>query len=260
MDRVTGLYLRCLELIDSVKDESGDAQFKYTNIWDNHIEEIIGNPEVDNYAFRMPACFVEVDFGEPRELGLGMTSYPDCEILLHFCNWILDGGLGTMERNIEIFGIRARLKNVFKKSNIDFCSSLQTCLEKPDYKHKGVYHYVLGFKTNFLDNTGYTLSDAIFAKLVAPTLNINVILDWESGKQYEQNVNYVWYGDGIYLCSVSNSDETFIIANWTLIKSWIPKQFEIDDYTIFYGKIYKCIIANNDAAFNQNNWNKITQG
>jgi hypothetical protein len=150
MSRIVQLHLDVLDCLKNIKQD-GDVLFKYFNIWDNQMDEnILGK----GYSFRRPACFFELDLGQPKMLGAKMTSYPDAVCRFHLFHELLDGRNDTMERNLPVFEVRDLTKTALLNSNISNCSNLICIEEELDYKHDNVYKYILGFRTNFKDDAG----------------------------------------------------------------------------------------------------------
>lgn len=295
--RLKQIHNEVLELIKSMSfPNRSDKAFKYTNIWDNQVVEVLEQIN-DSYSFRFPAIFFELDLGEARQLGGGFRSYPNCVFRYHICHELLDSQNGYMEQNLGVIDYRDLTISKVQNSSISFCSSMQSFEDKMDYKHKNVYRWVLGFKCNFIDDAGSDFdpnNGTTWGYLENPTLNINVFFSWVSGREYESNMtsslkfyvtqgglkfvasngayyitsdsegasgnyaNVVSYKGDVYICKQTNSDVEFDITKWEKIESWTPRSFIKDEITAFYSGIYICLNPNNDAIFNETNWNKIT--
>lgn len=261
--RIKQLHLDLLAAVNSLVDSKGKKIFKYCNIWDNQIDEMILG---SNYAFALPALFIEFIPGECKMMGMGMSQYPQTEITFHIVNQILDGNNDTMERNLPIFDLRDLVKAKFVGFGISFCSNLMCCYDKLDYKHGNTYKYLLSFNCNFIDSKGSGFdpdSGLVWGYLDNPTLNINIVHEWISGKFYNvadaiqgQFANVVIYRGQIYQCSNPNFDIIFDSNNWFPVNLWTPRQYNYGDMVLYYSYVYSCVVPNNDTVFNSNNWIK----
>ena len=79
-----------------------------------------------------------------------------------------------MEQNLTIHDLRdlvfAKL-SLFKPT---MCSEMFKVSETMDYEHTNIYHYVIDFRTGFIDNTASTL--------ITPTLIEPIELELEMGE------------------------------------------------------------------------------
>lgn len=238
---------------------SDSLKFKYYNIWDDQIDEMICG---ESYSYSLPSIFLEVILGEPKMLGAGFTSYPECQFRFHIADMFLNKE-DYMEQNTQVFEIRDSAKNILQNLNISYCSTFIPIEDKMDYKHGNVYKYILGFKTNFIDNAGSVdyPGNATWGYLVNPTLNINIFKTWFGGIEYVQDVNVIVYRGDIYICSLSNSDLIFDVTKWLKITLWQPNlEFSLDSHCVYQSIVYKCTEANEDYTFDINKWLKITRG
>lgn len=263
--RTAKIYTDLLDIVKSISNTddpnrpSDYPYFVYCNVWDDQIDESILS---ENYAFNYPACFIEVDLGEGVQWMAGMSSYPDTIISFHIVGYLLDGGNDNMEQNLTIFEIKDLIKSKILGKNPSYCSSLQVCADKQDFKHKGVYKYVLSFRTNFIDKAGSDYDplgrDQKFGYITDGTINLNSFKLWESGNDYTSGLNAISYRGSIYLCIISNSDDSFDEGKWELIPIWKPKNsYIVNDLVAFGSSIYECSTDNSDEVFNPSNWNKI---
>lgn len=148
------LHQDILDALSSIVDEDNKPRFKYINIWNNQIDDIIQLEDNKNYSFRMPAVFCEIDFGLSSMLGAGVISFPSTVIRFHILHQLLDARNGKMERNLDVIDYRDFIVSKFNGIGIPSTSSFQHFEEMLDYKHGSVYKYVVGFTTNVIDTTG----------------------------------------------------------------------------------------------------------
>lgn len=239
--------------------------FKYINIWDNQIDEMIKGT---TYSFDSnSAIFIELQLGEGQMLLNNVTSYPNAKIIFHIFSILLDAGKDNMEQNLKIFEFRDILKSNTLGWSPANCSSFMAYLDTLDYKHNNITKHLLGYNFNFIDKTGsifdeYSPNYLNLVQLVNATVgSITIFQNWKSGLSYFANSSCIINGydlNGlplVYLCTIDNSDEIFNIANWLLIQSWKSgKSYEINDTVYVINRVYKCTTINNDNIFNPDNW------
>ncbi len=174
--RIKQIHIDCLAALKAPKSGLLSNPFKYWNIFDDQINEMISGK---TYSYNTPSCFIEFQPGEVKNIGANITEYRDSIWRVHLINMVLDGQNNTMEQNLSIFDVRDFVKSVMLNANISFCSKLQQSEDRLDYKHGNIYKYILGFKSNFLDNKGSlfdTDSGFAIADLVNPILTDNITL------------------------------------------------------------------------------------
>lgn len=246
--------LSILDLFAKKEKDRKSVVFKYTNIWDDQIDEMIFG---DGYAFNSPAAFIEFTLGKGTSLGMKFTSFQESMIRIHILSTVLNSENPKMEQNLEVFKLRDYVVTKLKNSNIPFCSSVALVEDKQDYKHKNTYVYVLGFLTNFIDSKGSLYdedSGAIYDFIKG--FNINVLFGWQSGTHYFI-LNKIIYQGEVYICISENSDTEFKPDNWYKIQSWVPAQYIVGNVVCFYSYIYICVIDNNDTDFDINKWTQV---
>ena len=254
--------------------------FQYINIWDNQIDELIKGNE---YPFNANSCFIEYIPGEAKMLLNNVSSFPDSKLTFHIFSLLLNSqGTDMMEQNLEIYGLRDKVKRSMNGfSPATGVTNFMCCEDKLDYKHGNVTKYLLSYNFNYIDTTGSVFDSAqvngnylapqYLKSLVIPNLalSINQWDEWVGGINYIVDKNVVTYGSGtglygkvpnVYLCLNSNSDTEFTISNWTLIPSWKIKSWVVNDYCYYGGIVFICSIANSDTSFNLSNWIEITHG
>lgn len=158
--RIKQVFLDINNIAKSISDKTQSTKnsvypklFKYVNIWDMQVDEMIQSDKNKNYSFNTPSFFVEINLGTGVQWNINYTSYPDAVIKLYLINQVLNSG-DNMEQNLKIFDIRDQVVSAFKNSEISWCSDIILFEDEMDYKHGSIYKYKLGFKTNFIDSKG----------------------------------------------------------------------------------------------------------
>lgn len=145
------IYTLAKEILDKRKTEPKKL-FKYVNIYDMQVDEMIQTDKNKGYSFNTPSFFVQIELGDSVPFTQGYVSYPNAIIRFYLINQILNSD--DMEKNLEIFDIRDIVVAAFSTSNISFCSTLTLFEDQMDYKHGSIYKYKLAYKTNFIDSKG----------------------------------------------------------------------------------------------------------
>lgn len=158
--RIKQVFLDINNIAKSILDKTQPAKkdvypklFKYINIWDMQVDEMIQSDKNKNYSFNTPSFFVQIELGEGVDWRQNFTSYPNAIIRFYLINQVLNSG-DDMEQNLKIFDIRDQTVTAFKNSQISWCSDIILFEDEMDYKHGSIYKYKLGFKTNFIDSKG----------------------------------------------------------------------------------------------------------
>lgn len=129
------------------------TDYEHVAVWNDQLNRM---ENAEGLSLPFPALYVEIIPQEYNALALGVTS-SDLSIRLHVCHQQLDAGDGTFDQNLDVFDLRDKTKikfQLFKPSN---CGSMIQVGEEQDYEHGNVYHYILEFKTHFIDTKGSPL-------------------------------------------------------------------------------------------------------
>lgn len=243
--------------------------FKYINIWDNQIDEMIA---ANNYSFKTDksAIFIELRLGRCAPLLNKVSTYPEAVMVFHVFHNLLDGSKDTMEQNVEIYRYRDIVKSKITGWGPSNCSNFMCFDDAIDYKHGNITKYLIGFNFHLTDFSG-----SIFDPNSPNYLNfvtkdgiklgsISLFNEWFSGIEYEKDISVVLndYTDGlpnIYLCIENNTDIVFDASKWIQIFEWVSaKPYIVDDIVYMFNRVYKCTVANSDSVFNPINWDIIT--
>lgn len=150
--------------------------YKYINIYDMQVDEMIQSDANSNYSFKTPSFFVEIILGTGVSWNDDFTSYPEALLKFYLINTVLHSG-DDMEQNLKIFDIRDQTVAAFKNSQISWCSDPILVEDEMDYKHGSIYKYKLSFKTNFIDSKGSIYDvDSTNPRGTISGLDVNVII------------------------------------------------------------------------------------
>lgn len=243
--------------------------FKYINIWDNQIDEMIA---ANSYSFKTneSAIFIELRLGRCAQLLNKVSTYPEAVIVFHVFSQVFDGGNDTMERNVEIYRYRDVIKSKITGWSPSSCSNFMCFDDALDYKHGNITKYLIGFNFNFTDLTGsiFDVNSPNYLKFVtqsgATLGSVSFFTDWISGLEYTSQISVVANGytnkvPNIYLCTTNNNDVIFDNSKWYQIFAWVSnKQYTVDDKVYLFNRVYNCVEDNNDSIFNPSKWEIIT--
>jgi len=147
--------------------------FQFVHIWNNQLQQLIDG---DTYAFPFPNAFVEVITpNEYTAIGQGY-SVGDLVIRIHIGHEEYDAGNGNFEENVNVFTYRDAIIKALNNFQPTSCSSMMKVGEQQDYTHTNIYHYMVDFKTAFVDSKG-SLDEQIPTTTVEPPITIEIDID-----------------------------------------------------------------------------------
>ena len=126
------------------------SSIKYSRVWNNQFQWM---EEQSIEAFPFPCCFVETQFPNIEQGGLGYT-VSDVIFRIHIGQVEYDSANGNIEQNLSIFALRDEIITLLTYKELSGCSGLQKVNEEQDYTHTNVYHYIIDFKCSFVDTKG----------------------------------------------------------------------------------------------------------
>jgi hypothetical protein len=103
-----------------------------------------------SYSFPFPCAFVEIGTDEFGQLGSNFQGI-DIDVKIHIGNDYYNGA--QFDDNLNIFALRdlaVKKLNMFKPTS---SGNLVKVTETQDYNHSNVYHYILQYKTHYIDQT-----------------------------------------------------------------------------------------------------------
>jgi hypothetical protein len=128
--------------------------------------------EQQSYSFPFPCVFVEtINPQQFNQLGGGYQQ-ADIDFRIHIGMDQYDSADGNMEQNLTIHDLRDLVFTKLALYKPTMCGELFKVNEEQDYEHTNIYHYIIDFRTCFIDKTASTL---ITPTLVDPiTLELDV--------------------------------------------------------------------------------------
>lgn len=128
--------------------------------------------EQQHASFPFPCVFVEtINPQSFNQLGGGYQQ-ADIDFRIHIGMDQYDSGDGNMEQNLTIHDLRDLVFAKLALYKPTMCSELFKVNEEQDYEHTNVYHYIMDFRTCFIDKAASTL--------IEPTLIDPITLEIEA--------------------------------------------------------------------------------
>lgn len=159
-----------------VTNGDGNTVKLYSRIWNNQLNS---EKEGKLYDYPKPAAFVE--FITPvtfQELG-GNFGSADLGINIHLIHEYYNQD-GTFEQDLDVFDLRDNIVRLLSQYKPTACGLMVKVNEQQDYDHDNLYHYIIGFVTNFTDSTSspYDPAAGKYIDKEPPTgLQVNVEMD-----------------------------------------------------------------------------------
>lgn len=145
---------------------------KFTRVWNDNTN-LDENQKM--YATDFPAILPEfLNPQEVKQLGDGVQLYDPLIVRLHILHWQIDDGAGNMEQNLDAFDFAQEVFSKMDGFEPDGCVSFVRVAEERDYTHKGLYHLMQDYKTNYIDSSRQrsTSGTTIAGDTIDPVLNI----------------------------------------------------------------------------------------
>lgn len=105
------------------------------------------------YDVPMPAIMIEFDHADMQQLGGGVQLYDELIVRVHIIHQQLDAGDGTMEQNLEVYALADAVHLALNKFKTNGAVELIRQRHNMDYNHDMLYHYVLEYGTNYIDQS-----------------------------------------------------------------------------------------------------------
>ena len=263
--------------------------FKMTGIWNDQIDNEIQSCKtgeratIKGHVIKCPAVFIEFVPNDGNQILGGVTQYMEAAMYFHIFSDELNTpnqvqGLNQpsgdlMDNNFDIYRLRDIITSNFLGFHTYHGSAMMSRYDKLDYKHGTITKYLRGFHFCWNDDKGsiYDPKSSRYLleqKIVDGNLEVTPKHVWVSGTNYVAQVNVAYYlGSvsptilaGYYLCTTSNTDTTFIPANWQVLSQWVTLgNYAVGAYIFFGYYAYQCTVANNDVAFNADKWRLIVR-
>jgi hypothetical protein len=167
-----------LELKQRINDKSPEIQ--HVAIFNNQID-LLENiyTEGQNYQnttelFPTPAVFFEFESpSEIHQLGNGVQLYDPLNIKVHIVHTFFNGE--NYGENLEVFDVKLSVFKALQKFEPKQSVPLVRILEEQDSDHTSIYHYVMTFLTNYMDNSMNEPVDP--GKTIQPPIEVELDLD-----------------------------------------------------------------------------------
>ena len=123
------------------------TDLKFVTIWNNQFNYI---SDGSVYSFPFPNAFIEVISDNLQDIG-GQYQGSDLLINIHIGQDFYNGT--NIDENFNIFALRDLLVKSLSNFQPITCGKMIKVSETQDFEHTNVYHYILGYKVHFIDNT-----------------------------------------------------------------------------------------------------------
>lgn len=139
------------------------TDIQYIRMWNNQLEWM---DDGKMYLFPIPAIFIEFHSTKIEQLVGGSQYFNPLIFKIHILHWQLDAADGTFEQNLDVYDLKDKVFACLQKfqpndvvvnpqlTGLEVGQCIRTA-EYQDYKHAGVYHYIMEFATTLTD----TISD-----------------------------------------------------------------------------------------------------
>jgi len=132
---------------------SGDLQSvePYVRVWKNQLDLLEAGLM---QAFPLPAFFLEVE-SSLLYTNIGQNTHSTKpKFRIHIAHEFYDSADGTMEQDLKVFEIRTSVIQTIQSFVPSCCGPLDLVDEELDYKYTNIYHLVLGFSAELIEQAG----------------------------------------------------------------------------------------------------------
>jgi hypothetical protein len=123
------------------------TELKLVTIWNNQFNYM---EDGEMYSFPFPCAFVEVSADAFEQLGSNYQA-TDLTIKIHIGQDFYNGA--NIDENLSIFVLRDLVNRKLARFKPSTAGDLVKTTEGQDFQHSNVYHYEIGFKSHYIDNT-----------------------------------------------------------------------------------------------------------
>ena len=103
-------------------------------------------------SYDYPAVFIEMVTDIPaRSVGNGVQLYEPLDIRIHIVYQQLDSQLGTLDENLDVLDFKQTVYQNLQGFEPNGASTFFRVSEVQDYQHTNIYHYIVTFRTTYLD-------------------------------------------------------------------------------------------------------------
>lgn len=156
-----------LDLRDLLLSVEGVA---YVQKWNNQLARIMKEGGADMQMFPFPAVLPAFLTGDIMQLGENVQMYDPFEFELHILDWQIDAGDGTFEQNLKVYDLVKKIQKAVQKfqpglkSEEDLAGCCVRVAEYEDNDHNGLTHFVIKYRTTFIDNSNQEPVDGLDAR------------------------------------------------------------------------------------------------
>lgn len=125
----------------------------YATVWNEQFRYL---EEGKDWAFPMPCAFVEIVADELQDIG-GKYQGSDIGVIIHLGQNVLNSD--QISENLSIFDLRDKLIVNFSTFKPTTAGLFVKVSESQDYDHTNVYHYKVGYKLHWIDDTAVVKED-----------------------------------------------------------------------------------------------------
>lgn len=152
------------ELIIEIRDKIQESlpEIKHVAVWNNQVAQLEAG---DNWAFALPAVFIQLDVNDIVQLGRYAEEY-DLRVIIHIVQEFYNGD--RMDENLTIFDLKQKVFKAIKNLHGETSSTLTRVGEEQDFDHTNIYHFIQTYQTRLTDTsaepetiehkTGYTIN------------------------------------------------------------------------------------------------------
>ena len=142
-------------------------ELAFIQMFNNHFDLMESQ---DVYSFPFPCCFIEfIADNQLIQLGNGMQMYDPLTVRVHIGQDFYNANDGTEEQNLVVFDLKDKVFIALQKFEPNGAVQFIRISETQDFNHTNVYHFIMDFKTNYVD---YIRSEPLNPALSSAPINL----------------------------------------------------------------------------------------
>jgi hypothetical protein len=148
------------QLYQDIKEriKSQCPEIMHVAVFNNQVELLQNNYtkegqyENTTQVFEIPAAFIEIESpSEIHQLGNGAQLYDPMVVKIHIVHTFFHGP--DYDENLEVFDLKMLVFKALQKWEPNGCVAWVRTSEEQDYDHTSIYHFIMGFTTNYVDTS-----------------------------------------------------------------------------------------------------------
>lgn len=151
----------------------------YARVWNGQIKQL---EKGETYNFPLPAAFLELP--NPASYSNLLNGIDEADIVwrVHIAHEFYDAADGTFDQDLSIFDLRDQVIAILCGFKPTGCGTIYRISEEQDYTHNNIYHYIIDFKSAFIDSTGSPFNSGRpdFTESAPPT-SLEITIDADKG-------------------------------------------------------------------------------